>query len=312
MDIEAPHYVAVRPEALHAQEELPALVDQLRRGPLALRSRRVEVVISCLAISNAEARWTLGLLGSRIFRAFTCINTTHWGIKVGDSYYDLKRGRGLFGKPYFEPAPTIQERDEREVVQSITIGSTHFSDEDLAVIGYDLMDHAPFYHAWFDNCQAFAVNDFAMAVLCLNCDGDSLPFQGFYTPTCQALADIKDLRRLEYLLMWTSLGIGISTLMVQFDYYTLETMSYLLQLLFIVLATGIMWYMLRCYTKDSRRYDERLFRQGLLDNTNMVGRRRKKVICVPLFWVGLVMLGLGKLGIPVPGLPSDQSNQIKT
>jgi hypothetical protein len=64
-------------------------------------SRRVEVVILCLAISNAEARWTIGLLGSRVFRAFTCINTTHWGIKVADFYYNLKQGRRLFSKTYF-------------------------------------------------------------------------------------------------------------------------------------------------------------------------------------------------------------------
>lgn len=129
------HVIDLTDDTLQADDTIQSVWATLPENPATIQTRPVEVVISCLAISKAEEWWSAGLLRSRLFRAFTCVNTTHWGIKIGESYYDLKRGRGFFGRPHFQPVRSLEERDERQIVQWIPIGATHFSDEDLDKVG---------------------------------------------------------------------------------------------------------------------------------------------------------------------------------
>ena len=129
-------------------------------------------------------------------QVLSSINTTHWGLKVGSSYHDLKM-RGLFQtKPDVVFAATFAERDEREISKTIFIGRTHFKNEEIkhfgksrtcllpieqAVYEYGTnigpakhrLEHAPWYQFWFDNCQGFAVNDLARHILCLRCSNDA-------------------------------------------------------------------------------------------------------------------------------------------
>lgn len=88
----------------------------------------VEIVISAPRIHP----WILKLPGSQVL---TSINTTHWGLKVGPSYHDLKM-IGLFQtKPDVVFSSTIATRDEREMSKSIFIGRTHFTNEEIKDFG---------------------------------------------------------------------------------------------------------------------------------------------------------------------------------
>ncbi|KAH8913847.1 hypothetical protein BT69DRAFT_1306073, partial [Atractiella rhizophila] len=254
-------------DTLQAIETIQRFWDGLPGSLLTLQTRPVEVVISCLAISKAEEWWTAGLLRSRLFRAFTCVNTTHWGIKIGESYYDLKRGPGFFGPPEFKPVRSLEERDECPVMQSIPIGATHFSDDDLDKVGYDLMRHAPFYHCWFDNCQGFAVNDFATRILCPCCDAQGRLLdisKGCYlTPEYRALASIKDLRLVEYIHMLNFIGVEFVTVLMYVDVITEERASFYLQTFFVLAMGALTSYLVELYKANVKAaWEERLQRQA--------------------------------------------------
>ena len=91
-----------------------------------MNARPVEIVVSAPRIHP----WILKLPGSQLL---TSINTTHWGLKVGSSYHDLKM-RGLFRtKPDVAFAPTLVDRDERAISKPILIGKTHFTDEEICL-----------------------------------------------------------------------------------------------------------------------------------------------------------------------------------
>ena len=68
--------------------------------------QRVEAVVSAPRLP----RWAMKIPGAQIL---TSANTTHWGLKVGASYHDLKM-RGLFQtRPDVAFAETLDDRDER-------------------------------------------------------------------------------------------------------------------------------------------------------------------------------------------------------
>jgi len=73
-----------------------------------------------------------------MFNLLTGINTTHWGLKVQQRYYDLKRiGYWPFARTDFEPLDQ-HSRDKREVIETIRLGKTHFSDSEIVQIGKTL------------------------------------------------------------------------------------------------------------------------------------------------------------------------------
>ena len=92
------------------------------------RTLHVEIVTSIPRLHP----WVLKLPGSQVFGS---INTTHWGLKVGSSFYDLKM-RGLYRtKPDVAFAATLAERSERAIDKSISVGSTHFKVEEIRDFG---------------------------------------------------------------------------------------------------------------------------------------------------------------------------------
>lgn len=94
----------------------------------ALETLSVEVVISAPRIHP----WILKLPMSQLVCS---LNTTHWGLKVGSSYYDLKL-RGLYRtKPDVAFAATLAERDERAVAETISVGKTHLTIEEVRNFG---------------------------------------------------------------------------------------------------------------------------------------------------------------------------------
>ena len=113
------------------------------------------------------------------------------GLKIGESYHDLNMLGLHQTKPGVAFAATLEERDERPISSTIFMGHTRFSNENIPLFGKcktltamnffmiawqeiarHRLDHAPWYHFWFDDCQTFGLNDLARNVLYRRCSID--------------------------------------------------------------------------------------------------------------------------------------------
>lgn len=128
------------------------------------------------------------------------------------------------------------------------------------------MIHAPFYHAWFDNCQGFAVNDFAKSILCPSCDaqGRLRNFsKDFWTPECKALASINELRLLEYIFMLGFMSMELATVLANFDLLTPKIASSWFQILFGIEMAAMTFYIVTLHHEDTKAWERRSRRQSV-------------------------------------------------
>lgn len=100
----------------------------------------VHLVTSPLGMTRPDSWFVRLKHGDTIFNILTGLNTTHWGLKIRDRFYDLKRKDEL-GRPSARgPRTAIQVADQHErlegrIVSDIHLGKTHFTDEELTRIG---------------------------------------------------------------------------------------------------------------------------------------------------------------------------------
>ena len=169
-----------------------------------LESRTIELVTSRLAsVSNEAEAQNKGFL--KWFHLVTGFATTHWGIRIGDTFYDLKSNRDRWAASASLDTTSEVERDELETMKTIQLGRTHFSDSDILKIGTikctkkgptkrilmidnhigkHTITHYAAYNTFFDNCQTFAVNVFVKSLVCTSCRAFGEmpgPTNAFYT-----------------------------------------------------------------------------------------------------------------------------------
>ena len=100
-----------------------------------LHSEIVSIVSSPLAVTKPQQNFSTLLGGSRFFEYLTSFHTTHWGLRIGDRFIDLKRfGTWPNARTSIEVAD-IGTRKEREILSTEALGITHFHYHDLEDIG---------------------------------------------------------------------------------------------------------------------------------------------------------------------------------
>ena len=96
-----------------------------------LQTATVCLMTSPLAITK-PITWYSGITSGRsLFNTMTGTNTTHWGLRIRDHSYDLKRSAS---RSRIEAVPNAM-RQEREVLTEHSLGITHFGDKRLEQIG---------------------------------------------------------------------------------------------------------------------------------------------------------------------------------
>ena len=100
-----------------------------------LRSEIVYMVTSALAVTKPQPLYLNLLGGSKFFRYLTSFHTTHWGLRIGGHFIDLKRfGAWPNVRTSIEVADS-ETRTERETLSTEALGITHYQYHDLEHIG---------------------------------------------------------------------------------------------------------------------------------------------------------------------------------
>lgn len=107
-----------------------------------LESHTIYILSSPLALTSREEEFQAFDLSGRLFRILTGFSTTHWGLMVDQKCYDLKRhGRWPNFHSSFESSH-ITTRQERETVDKVSLGKTHFTHSDIYKIGKCLSEQS--------------------------------------------------------------------------------------------------------------------------------------------------------------------------
>jgi hypothetical protein len=94
----------------------------------------VYLIMSPLHLTKPDVLYERFPFGGAVWKALTGAHTTHWGLRVRDRFYDLRRkGKWPNAKADFEPSEV--SKSQRKVLEEVAIGITHFNDEDIAAIG---------------------------------------------------------------------------------------------------------------------------------------------------------------------------------
>lgn len=102
-------------------------------------SQTVYLLTSPLGFTAPATTFGKFKFGLVLFKFLIGVNTTHWGLMINKKCYDLKRhGNPLFAETSFE-ASELATRKERETLQEIPLGKTHFTDLEVVMIGMKLL-----------------------------------------------------------------------------------------------------------------------------------------------------------------------------
>jgi hypothetical protein len=99
------------------------------------KSRTIDLLSSPLGVTSREEKFQGYPKGLELFGLLTGYYTTHWGLKVEEKSYDLKRsGFVTLAQSNFAHS-NLPERDAREVVSTAHLGRTHFGHDEIVDSG---------------------------------------------------------------------------------------------------------------------------------------------------------------------------------